>query len=107
MAKPGSIYRAFEVNFPAPKSGSLRVWWIPQVPGRPFHWPVANLGHAAMLIDALAAYDDFQLAHKIKPDYSNSGGVEAFINDEWEEWTSEDGEDFDHYRRSTGKVETG
>lgn len=64
------IYEALSSKYPKPKNGSLRVWWIPQVPGEPFLWPVKDFAEASKLLDVLAAYDDFQHANRIKPDYS-------------------------------------
>lgn len=75
---------------PAP-SGSLRVWWIPQVPGQPFHVDVADLSQAKLLLTTLARYDLFQLANRIKPDYANVGGLEVFEDGEWCEWNDADG----------------
>jgi hypothetical protein len=85
--------------------GTLRVWHIPQVPGKPFHVAVASLVEAKLILDALADYDCFQYAHNIKPDYSNAAGLSVFdINDQedgkagsWVDWHSVHGEDFDFY----------
>lgn len=87
-----------------PVNGDLRIWWIPQVPGEPFYWPVTDLHHAANMLEALAAYDDFQYANKIKPDYSNVGGLQQFDGNEWNEWESEDGEDFDSYLKRWWRI---
>lgn len=67
----------------------LQVWWVPQLPGEPFVVPVENLIEAKLLLNALADYDKFQLAHRIKPDYSNTGGLEIDRGDGWEDWTPE------------------
>ena len=53
----------------------LRVWWIPQVPMKPFTVPVENLVEAKLLLDTLAEYDRFQFENNVKPDYCNVGGV--------------------------------
>jgi hypothetical protein len=82
-----------------PIEGALRVWWIPQVPMRPFRRAVADLAQAALLIDALADYDMFQFENRIKPDYCNAGGVQVFRDGEWEDWYDEDGNDFDKWAR--------
>lgn len=92
----------------APKQGELRVWWIPQVPGEPFHVPVANVAEAKKVMRLLAEYDAFQFAHRIKPDYCNVGGLECFRQydpsphpdpdySDWSEWESEDGYNIDDY----------
>lgn len=76
---------------------SLRVWWIPQVPGKPFHVPVENTDEAKKILDVLAKYDLFQLENNIKPDYSNVGGLEVYNEEEkcWEEWCNEEGDSID------------
>jgi glycine/D-amino acid oxidase-like deaminating enzyme len=90
---------------PRPKHGELRVWWIPQVPMKAFHYPVGSIIEARLLLDALAQYDLFQLQNRIKPDYCNTGGLQVFdVLDEhdgprgsWVEWHDKDGEDIDFY----------
>jgi len=94
----GEIYKHFTSKFPAPKEGDLKVWWIPQVPGEPFEWRVADLDQAGLMLDALACYDDFQFWKRVKGDYSNTGGLEIFRNGEWEDWESDDCDDFDTWR---------
>ena len=72
----------------------LRVWWIPQVPGKPFFVRVASIKEGVKLMATLAEYDRLQVEQKIKPDYSNSGGIEMLVNGEWEDWhDDETGED--------------
>lgn len=73
----------------------LRVWWIPQVPGKAFRVDVRTHREAWLLIRTLADYDAFQYENRIKPDYSNMGGVEAFDDGEWSDFNTEDGRDFD------------
>jgi hypothetical protein len=77
---------------PKPTKGSLRVWWIPQVPGKPFYVRVPDIGAAKLLLEALADYDMFQLANNVKPDYSNAGGLEVFDGGEWSDWEDEEGQ---------------
>lgn len=68
------------------------VWWIPQVPMKPFHVDVKTLDEAKLLLNALAQYDLFQLENNIKPDYSNAGGLEMYDEAEgdWFEWSNGD-----------------
>ena len=73
----------------------LRVWWIPQVPMKPFHFTVFTLCEAKMLIIALGEYDLFQYKNKIKPDYSNAGGLEEYVDGEWLEYEDEEGRTID------------
>jgi hypothetical protein len=85
-----------EVITPA---GSMRVWHIPQIPGKPFHVKVKTLREAKVVLRALADYDAFQFENNIKPDYSNAQGLEVFERGEWSEWESKTGENIDHYMR--------
>jgi hypothetical protein len=98
MAKPGDIYERFSAAWPEPAEGDLRIWWIPQIPGRQFWWPVDDLRQAGMMLNALAAYDDFQFAQRVKGDYSNCGGLCIYRDGAWEDWESEEGDDFDAFR---------
>jgi hypothetical protein len=72
--------------------GALRVWWIPQIPGEPFYVHVNSTREALMVMEVLGRYDQFQLDHRIKPDYSNAGGLEVYEKDGgegmpgWCEW---------------------
>ena len=80
----------------------LRIWWIPQIPGKAFTVMVSSVEEGVKLLDVLADYDDFQLQNNIKPDYSNAGGLQAFDPDDkeegpggsWVDWFDEEtGED--------------
>ena len=76
----------------------LRVWWIPQVPGKPFHVPVSSVAEGAFVINLLADYDQFQLDNRIKGDYANCGGLQVWEEDEWVEWEDpETGGDITEY----------
>lgn len=81
--------------------GTLRVWWIPQVPGKPFHVPVQDIAQAKLVLTTLARYDLFQLRENIKGDYANVGGLEVFDADEgWVEWyDDESGDDINDVMR--------
>jgi predicted transcriptional regulator len=76
-------------------SGQLRVWHIPQVPGKPFYMEVKTISDAKLILDTLAKYDAFEFKNRIKPDYSNVAGLQVFRNGEWEEWESDDGQSID------------
>lgn len=58
----------------------LKVWWIPQVPMKPFEVEVNDIEEGIKIADTLAKYDIFQFENNIKPDYCNAGGVV-----EWDE----------------------
>lgn len=56
----------------------LRVLWFPQVPCKPFGFPVKNLEEAKRLFDALALYDIYLLekCSNMRADYANTGNLE-------------------------------
>lgn len=68
---------AISPTLPAPKAQGwkMRVWWIPQVPMKPFLYEVPDLVTGYHLLKALAGYDIFQLKNRIKPDFANAGGM--------------------------------
>lgn len=83
-----------------PNEGDLKVWWVPQVPGKAFEMSVSSPEEGARITDILARYDLFQYEHRIKPDYSNAGGLVVYEDGEWIDWYDEDtGDDFDEWAR--------
>src|SRR5437764_15443226 len=66
-----------------PKEGDLRVWWIPQIPMKPFLFSVPSLTVGRLFLEVLAKYDLFQLENNIKPDFANTGGLARFEDGEW------------------------
>ena len=84
----------------------MKVWWIPQVPGKSFEVFVDSLEEANFLLDVLAEYDLFQFKNRIKPDYSNAGGLVVWDENSdgvgtpgWVDWYDEEsGDDFDTWR---------
>lgn len=79
-----------------PKEGSLRVWHIPQIPGKPFKVAVSSPEEGHKVLAILSNYDIFQLENNIKPDFSNAAGLEVFTDGEWIDWDNEDGKNVDH-----------
>lgn len=77
----------------------MRVWWIPQVPGNAFHKEVRTIEEALLLLDALADYDSFQYENRIKPDYSNAGGLQVSDGGEWVEYEDGEGRDIGEIKR--------
>ncbi len=75
--------------------GDLRVWHIPQIPGKPFHATVISIEQAKLVLSVLANYDIFQFKNRIKPDYANAGGLEVFEDGDWCEWEDEEGNSID------------
>jgi hypothetical protein len=37
----------------------LKVWWVPQVPMKPFYVNVSSVEEGVKIMDVLADYDDF------------------------------------------------
>ena len=68
----------------------LRVWWISQVGAisEAFYVPVQSVEEGKKVLDMLAAYDAFQLQNRIKPDYSNAGGLQIYNPEiaDYEDW---------------------
>jgi len=73
--------------------GTLRVWWIPQVPMNSFYVYVKTIKEAKLIIQVLADYDTFQFENKVKPDYSNVGGLQVYDGEEWIDWLCEECDD--------------
>jgi hypothetical protein len=53
----------------------FKLWWIPQVPMKPFEVEIASIDEGRKLSTILANYDKFQFENKVKPDYCNVGGI--------------------------------
>lgn len=85
------------------KIDKYRVWWIPQIPMKPFIVPINSLVEGKKILDVLADYDLFQFENSVKPDYSNVGGLSVFDpnddndgpNGSWVNWEDEDGNTID------------
>lgn len=69
----------------------LRVWWIPQIPMKPFLVDIESVEEGVKIMHVLARYDLFQHENNVKPDYSNAGGILYFDEEtsEWEDWEIE------------------
>ena len=67
-------------------NNKFQVWWVPQVPGKPFTVDVGSVEEGAKIMEVLADYDFFQYKNRIKPDYCNAGGL-----NQWEEDADGDG----------------
>ena len=79
----------------------LRIWWIPQVPGKTFKVDVNSVEEGVKLMDTLANYDLFQLENNIKPDYCNAGGLIMF--DAKDDTDSPQGSWVDWFDEETGE----
>ena len=58
-----------------PQLGDLKVWWIPQIPGKRFEYEIKTIEEGELLLDALAEYDQFLYDNNHRTDYSNAGGI--------------------------------
>lgn len=85
-------------------SGQLRVWWIPQLPMKAFHVDVDSPKEAKKILNVLADYDLFQYENKVKPDYSNIGGLQEWneAEQDWWDWNDEDGNSIDNEDANLG-----
>lgn len=72
-------------------NGDMKVWWIPQMPGKAFEVPVASVDEAKKILTVLADYDLFQFENRIKGDYCNVGGLVVFEGGDWIDWESDEG----------------
>jgi hypothetical protein len=79
-------------------SDQLKVWWIPQVPGKAFEVLVESVDEAKKILTVLADYDIFQFENRIKGDYCNAGGLVVYDenadgegNPGWIDWESDEG----------------
>lgn len=95
-----------KTNQTGPKVGDLQVWWIPQLGmENTFRVPVLTAEEGCRLFTTLASYDLFQHANRIKPDFSNAGGLSIYVEDVgegapgWEEWEDEWGDNVETTRQ--------
>lgn len=70
-----------------PAEGDLRVWYVPQVPGKPYEvdMPTQDLATAVLVLDAIIGLSNFEFENRIKPDYSDMAGIARFDGDDWED----------------------
>lgn len=91
----------------------LRVWHIPQVPGKRFIVAVDSVEEGVKLMDTLADYDNFQYENNIKPDFCNVNGlqiwdegltdqdlIEMELDDRWVDWFNDEYDDPREYLES-------
>lgn len=78
----------------------FRVWWISQIPLRrgqkPFYVEAPNFKTALLLDATLGRYDIYQYENNIKPDFSNTGGIQVWDADE-NDWISIDESEYDEW----------
>lgn len=81
--------------------GDLRVWYIPQVPMKPYEVDVPRrsstndstyLEQAAFVLEAIVGLSIFEFENRVKPDYSDAVGISCFDGEEWEDLDDEEWE---------------
>lgn len=96
------------------KVGDLQVWWVPQIPmEKEFTVDVASLEEGVKVMTVLAAYDLFQYENRVKPDYSNAGGILRWCEDSdgdgtpgWEDWYDEESGEYNPVKFLRCKTES-
>lgn len=68
-----------------PREGDLRVWYIPQIPGKPFEVDAPDMATAKLLLDTLTEFSLFEYRQRVKPDYADAGGIAVYVDGEWED----------------------
>lgn len=81
-----------------PEVNDLRIWHIPQIPGKPFVVnsfvvDVSSVDEGAKLLKILADYDLFQFNNRIKADYANAQGLEIYDGESWIDWYDKNDEE--------------
>lgn len=71
---------------------NLKVVHISPFPGESFEYPVDDIIQAWVLLNALAAYDEFQVAKGIRADFSSTQGLLIWDagEEEWVEYSAND-----------------
>lgn len=84
----------------------LKVWHIPQIPGKPFEVEVDSLETAKLLCDVLARYDIFQFENRIKPDFANMNGI-VYLSAEgdWCDVDPDDAEDVAWFTEQASRLD--
>lgn len=61
----------------------FRAWYVPQMPMAAFEFPTATRAEATLVLDAITKFSMFEFENRVKPDYSDAGGVQEFVDGEW------------------------
>ena len=95
----------------------FRVWYIPQIPWKPFQVTADTFEEWKKLLETIINFSIFEFKERVKPDYSDASWMEYFYTDEdnifdyvdedveieeidwvkwiWQEWYDEDWNDID------------
>lgn len=64
-----------------PTEGDLQVWYVPQIPMKPFEVSVPDLPTARLVLDALCEFSAYEYENRVKPDYADAGGIARWESD--------------------------
>ncbi len=65
-------------NEQTPAYGDLRIWYVPQAPMDSYTQPVDSIEEGFKILDAIYQVALFEFENRLKPDYSNAGGVSRY-----------------------------
>lgn len=63
----------------------FKVWYIPQVPMKAWEVEVQSLDTARLVLECVVQFSNFEFENKVKPDYSDVGGICEWVDGEWED----------------------
>ncbi|QSL99815.1 hypothetical protein SEA_ODAY_71 [Gordonia phage ODay] len=61
-----------------PQPGDLKIWYIHQVPGKPYSQAVPDIATGQAILDAVYQVALFGLEHRWWPDFANMGGISRY-----------------------------
>lgn len=85
--------------FTTPVEGDLKVFYAPQVPMKAFEVKAIDLPDAVRVLSIITNFSIFEYENKIKPDYSDYGGVVRYEADGEGgfEWCDVDQDELDEF----------
>lgn len=63
--------------------GTLKVWYIPQIPMKAFERIVPDLPTAKIVLEVLSKFSYFEFENRVKLDYADAGGIARMEAGEW------------------------
>jgi len=67
----------------------FKMWYIPQVPMKPFEVECETAEQAQDALDLITNFSIFEFENRVKPDYSDAGGVMVWES-AYEDWSDYD-----------------
>lgn len=83
------VYSPNELEFAPTK---FKIWYIHQVPGKPFECEVPDAKTGQLILDTIYDLALFQFENHMIPDYANSGGI-VFLDEDGDWVDYEEGEE--------------